>query len=409
MDSLALAWRVMAAPDARVSASALFAPPKPLDAPRKKVIGVFRPWYSNSDANVRAACDATLEYLKTTCGYNIVDIELPLVNEGQLAHAMTIMMEVFNGFADKSFLQPANRILMAVASNVSANDFLSAQKVRQIIMQHLAHLFDVHGHDMIIVTPTTPQAGWTIKKGELKKGMTDGDATIRNMQYVWLANFAGCPAISCPVAYVKPKVGEGNVPVGLMGMGIWGGEEGLIEFGYECEKYLHEVLEGGRLKPRTWVDVIKTATEPEKKEPVAEEKVAEANGVSKETAVIPNGTHKAPVEETKAQDIPAAPAVEEKTEAAPTVEEKKEAVPTLEEKKEAIPAVEEKKEVVSAEEEKKEATPVAEEKKDVTSADAVAAPETTKPATDAKENIPASTEKTEIKETPVVVNGEKAA
>jgi Asp-tRNA(Asn)/Glu-tRNA(Gln) amidotransferase A subunit family amidase len=293
MDSLALAYRVMATPDPNVSASALFAPSQPLSAPRKKIIGIFRPWYDNSDAPVKASCDAAVEWLKKTYDYTVVDVTIPLVNEGQLAHALTIMMEVFNGLQDRSFLQPANRILMSVGGNATANDFLNAQKTRQVLMQHLAHLFDTHGHDLIIVTPTTPNAGWSFKKGDLKSGISDGDKTIRSMQYVWLANFTGNPAISVPVAYVDPKAGKNKIPVGLMGMGIWGGEEALIEFGYECEKYLHEVVEGGQTKPANWVDVFALSSSSDEKSSIVEDKASIANG---------NGVHKIeepPIEQTK--------------------------------------------------------------------------------------------------------------
>jgi Asp-tRNA(Asn)/Glu-tRNA(Gln) amidotransferase A subunit family amidase len=359
MDSLALAWRVMATPDPHVSASAMFAPPKPLTMPRKKVIGVFRPWYENSDAPVKGACDATLEYLKNTCGYTVVDVAVPLVNEGQLAHALTIMLELYNSLETRSFLQPANRILMALAARTTGNDYLNAQRVRQILMQHLAHLFDTHGHDLILVTPTTPNAGWNFTKADLKKGVSDGDTTIRSMQYVWLANFAGCPAITCPVGYVDPKAGKGLVPVGLMGMGVWGGEEGLIEFGFEVEKYLHEVREGGRIRAPVWVDVVKVATEPETKEDEksVEEKPVEGNGT------VPNGVEK--------KNAPVVPVVtEEKKDAAPAaVEEKKDAIPAaLEEKKDVAPTpAEETKEVPPAEE--KTDVPPVEEKTEVTSAE----------------------------------------
>ena len=47
------------------------------------------------------------------------------------------------------------------------------------------------------------------------------------MEYVWLANFTGCPAISCPAGLT----GDGDkVPVGVMAMGEWGTEEDLIAF-----------------------------------------------------------------------------------------------------------------------------------------------------------------------------------
>jgi Asp-tRNA(Asn)/Glu-tRNA(Gln) amidotransferase A subunit family amidase len=125
-------------------------------------------------------------------------------------------------------------------------------------MSHLSHLFAQHPN-LIIVTPTTPNAGWRINEADLMYGCSDGNMSIRNMLYVWLANFTGCPAISMPVGWLEAEEGEGKVPVGLMGMGEWGDEEGLMGFGYEVERWVHEGLEGGRVKPGNWTDVLELA------------------------------------------------------------------------------------------------------------------------------------------------------
>lgn len=52
------------------------------------------------------------------------------------------------------------------------------------------------------------------------------------------------------------------MPIGLMGMGEWCSEDELIAFGYDCERYVGEVLEGGRVRPKArWVDVLGKARE----------------------------------------------------------------------------------------------------------------------------------------------------
>ena len=113
---------------------------------------------------------------------------------------------------------------------------------------------------LVIVTPTSPMDGWPIaSEGDLKYGITDGNTSIRNMEYVWLANFCGNPAISCPVGYAEPKKGTNRVPVGIMAMGEWGTELELLEWGRECEKWLNEVSSGGRQRPSNWEDVVVNA------------------------------------------------------------------------------------------------------------------------------------------------------
>jgi Asp-tRNA(Asn)/Glu-tRNA(Gln) amidotransferase A subunit family amidase len=71
-----------------------------------------------------------------------------------------------------------------------------------------------------------------------------------------MANFTGVPCISFPVGYVDPVEGKDKIPIGLMGNGEWGSEDALIEFGYDGESWLNSGLEGGRKKPKGWVDVL---------------------------------------------------------------------------------------------------------------------------------------------------------
>lgn len=117
---------------------------------------------------------------------------------------------------------------------------------------------------MILVSPTTTMAGWKIEggKADLKRGVSDGNRSLRCMEYAYLANFCGAPAISFPVGYVE----GGTVPIGLMGMAEWGQEEQLLEWGREGEGILD--ADGGEEgvgvkrpsgKEGRWVDVVELA------------------------------------------------------------------------------------------------------------------------------------------------------
>ncbi|KAI6877914.1 hypothetical protein KC360_g8830 [Hortaea werneckii] len=261
MADLEIGYRIMAQPDPLDRDSKHFPPPRPQTVVesetrgRPKYLGVYDEWIASADGPVKEACQAAIDYLTTELGYTIVPIALPLVHAGQLAHAMTIMSEAISGLkpSDMALLSPANQVLLSVGSRTPATDFLQAQKLRNVLMQHLSHLFRQYP-GLIILTPTTPNAGWSFHPSELTHGSTDANMQIRNMEYVWLANFTGCPAISVPVGYVAPPQGEegrggGRVPVGMMGMGEWGSEDELVGFGYGCERFLRERYEGGRARP----------------------------------------------------------------------------------------------------------------------------------------------------------------
>jgi Asp-tRNA(Asn)/Glu-tRNA(Gln) amidotransferase A subunit family amidase len=255
MADLELSYRVLAQPDPSSFPSSHFSPPRAHTGPRNKVLGIYKPWFDRADPPVQEACHAALRYFQFELGYEIIDISIPLLREGQLAHAMTILAEGVDLKNSIWNLTPANRVLMSVARQTPTIDFLLAQRVRNALMEHLAHLFQKHP-GLIIVTPTTPNAGWPIEDADLACGMSNANMTLKNMEYVWLANFTGVPCIQFPVGYVDGVKGKGKVPIGLSGQSDWGSEDELIEFGYDGETWLHQGLPGGKIRPADWVNIL---------------------------------------------------------------------------------------------------------------------------------------------------------
>lgn len=260
MADLEIAYRIMAIPDPRNASSSLFPPAISHSVPPShlKILGIYKPWFDSADPAVLNACHDALTYYQSI-GYSIVDITIPYLAEGQLAHALTILSEISTGIHDLTGLTAANKILLSVGKQSPASDFLLAQKLRNLLMQHLAFLFQSHP-GLLIVTPTTPIAGWHISGGstDLKHGVSDANMSVRNMEYVWLANFTGCPALSVPVGRAHAKEGKGRIPVGLMAMAEWGAEEDLIEWGKAGEKWAWED-EGRMGRAVGWVDVLEAA------------------------------------------------------------------------------------------------------------------------------------------------------
>lgn len=258
MNDLEIAYRIMATPDPNDTPSSQFLPPIPPTHPgdHPKVLGIYKPWFDSADPPVLNHCNAALSYYQAA-GYTLIDISLPYLPEGQLAHAMTILAELSSGIQDMTGLTPANKILLSVGKHTPATDFLLAQKLRQLLMQHLAFLFRRHP-GLLVISPTTPIPGWHISAGDadLKYGVSDANMSLRNMEYVWLANFTGCPALSIPVGMAKPKQGTGDIPVGLMAMGEWGAEDTLFEWGRIGEKWAWNEERVSR--PGTWADVFES-------------------------------------------------------------------------------------------------------------------------------------------------------
>lgn len=237
-----------------------------VDPNRPKVIGIPEAWFSCALPAVQTLCRTMVDRLVQHKGYTVIPIEIPFVKEGQMAHAGTILTDAATLLPETRGLSPANRILLALGRTTPATDYLLAQKLRRVLMQHLSWLWQQHP-GMLIVTPTTSCAGWPIRTpGELKYGVMDGDQTLDSMEYVWMANFCGMPSISVPAGYVVPEghpnKGQvasastvGKVPVGLMAMGEWAGEHALLQFGLDAE----EAGIDGQCRPPNWVDVVELA------------------------------------------------------------------------------------------------------------------------------------------------------
>lgn len=263
MIDLELGFRLMATPDPSDPHSSLFPPPFSAHSEsRPKILGIYKPWFDRADAKVRDRCTAAVAYLHEQLGYEVIDVAIPHLHPGQIAHALTALSELSVSHASSSVagLTAPSQLLICVGRQTPAVDYLLAQRLRGLLMRHLAALFQRHP-GLIVVTPTTAIPGWPIRGGdaELRTGLADANTSLRNAEYAWLANFTGCPSLQAPVGYVQAESGGGDIPVGIMGMGEWGVDEDLIGFGYDLERYISEGLHGGGKMPEAWVDVFKLA------------------------------------------------------------------------------------------------------------------------------------------------------
>ena len=218
IDDLALGYRIMAQPDPLQRQSAMFPDPDSEIGTHSnipKVIGICDAWVSRADPEVGQMFAKAVQHFEK-CGYDVCRIHIPLLPEAQKAHALTILSEIRAGLTKEqvSQLLPSNQLLLNVSgSQGTAQDFLSAQKMRDLLMKHLAFLWQQYP-GMIILTPTTPGAGWKIDNakdtGIGGRDISDSDQALKSMEFVYLANFTGNPAISFPMGYAE------DVPVGIM-------------------------------------------------------------------------------------------------------------------------------------------------------------------------------------------------
>lgn len=195
-------------------------------------LGVYRDWFRHAETEVVAACEAMLdEYEKMGC--EIVEIVIPNLEANRVAHSVTILTEMaqaMHATYDEHHKEHALdvRINLALARQLSATDYVLAQRIRTRVMNHFKDAFDKA--DMIL-TPTTGIAAPEIKKGALPNGESDLTTTIEIMRFVTPANFTGLPAISFPVGYTQK-----GLPIGMQVMGRAWDEANLLRMALAAEQ-----------------------------------------------------------------------------------------------------------------------------------------------------------------------------
>jgi Asp-tRNA(Asn)/Glu-tRNA(Gln) amidotransferase A subunit family amidase len=267
---LTIAYRLMSQSNPECATQGQFALSRPPAPSAKRVMGICREWFNQADADVVSICDKAIDYFKTKLGYEVIDIDIPYIPESRVAHALICTADLsekarrtVGGGSDwVSKVSYPNQIVLASATNTRAADYSKANALREVVMRHLAFLFKKHP-GLMIMTPTSPISGWLRQPADDAYGTSNTNLTLRNMAFVWLANTTGTPAATAPVGYANVDHGDGKMPVSLMATGEWGSEEQLLAWAGEAEKYLNDVYEGGRIRPKTWLDVKKVAKKEE--------------------------------------------------------------------------------------------------------------------------------------------------
>lgn len=78
-------------------------------ADRPKILGVCKGWFNDCAPAVRELCQNMVDALVAKEGYEVVDVEIPFLKEGQAAHAMTVLTDASTLLPKYENLTSANR------------------------------------------------------------------------------------------------------------------------------------------------------------------------------------------------------------------------------------------------------------------------------------------------------------
>lgn len=185
-----------------------FAPRRDLDGLR---VGWDPHWWSQADPSVHEVCMVAMSQL-ISAGASLREVKVDHLQWVRLVEILTIGSEMAASQFEylkkyRSQYGADTRLLLAMASQTTAVDYLRAQRLRTRI--DLAFR-EALGEVDALITPTTAISAATIRSDALETGESDPQLLDALTAFAFPANLTGLPALSVPAGYD----GSG-LPIGL--------------------------------------------------------------------------------------------------------------------------------------------------------------------------------------------------
>ena len=233
------------AADCRLLGSALFGEELAAGEAAGLRIGVVRDTVSEDvTPEMREACEAAIEALRSETGGEVREIELPGLEAATLAGVLIINAEMLNGVTPQRLneidpgLSPINKGFVKYRMLMPAAATVQAKRIRALTRRRLTALF---GGVDVIAWPTIPAPAPPLEAPlvELPSGTHTADQA--NVRGAARANLTGIPSISVPVG-----LSAEGLPLALQLQAAWRRDELLLAAA--------EALE--RANGRRWVESL---------------------------------------------------------------------------------------------------------------------------------------------------------
>lgn len=223
---------------------------------RGMVLGVYRPWLEDADAEIVSHCERTIAAL-VSAGARVREIEIPELEPARVAHAVTIAAEMAEAMAPHREHLPEMgadvRINLALARAFRARDYVHAQRMRTRAMRHLAAALELAD---VIITPATGIVAPPIRQDALTHGESDVTTLTALMRFVSLTNLTGHPAIAFPAGFTA-----GGLPIGMQAIGRPWEEHVLLRLARAAERVVER--NAPRISYRPLVEAMGRAISPQ--------------------------------------------------------------------------------------------------------------------------------------------------
>ncbi|XP_062519068.1 uncharacterized protein LOC134194171 isoform X2 [Corticium candelabrum] len=233
---VALAYDLLAGPDSKFELG-LCQPPVQKCSSLKSgslsgiTIGIYSLYFKHGNQEVVDICQRAVEGL-CDLGAEVIDIEIPELEEARVAHSVTISGEMasFLRTEQEEFGNLMNsdiQIILCAGGQVTLHDYLLAQQQRTRSINFLKDIFNTVD---CIVTPSCPITAPPLDDKALEFGESNMAVTGQLMRYMFLGNLTGVPCMTLPVGYDSQ-----GLPIGLQIMGKWWDEQLLFRVALAAE------------------------------------------------------------------------------------------------------------------------------------------------------------------------------
>lgn len=218
VEDVAMVYAAIAGPDP-LDPNTLHQPPVRLDRwndpdLRGLKLGFYKEWFDHSSPGVRQVCHAALDKL-AQAGAEIVEVEVPELDEMRIAHVVSILAEMATSMANfpknQKELAASVRLTLTLGKEFTSKDYIVAQRMRTRAMQIFSRV--LAGVDAIL-SPATAMTAPLIPQAGIPGGWSDLSVDTEMMRYIFPGNLVGLPAIAFPGGY-----DEQGLPVGMHAMG----------------------------------------------------------------------------------------------------------------------------------------------------------------------------------------------
>jgi Asp-tRNA(Asn)/Glu-tRNA(Gln) amidotransferase A subunit family amidase len=199
-------------------------------------LGIYKEWFEHASPEVVKAGYAMLEQYKKL-GAQVIEIEIPELNEMRVAHAVTILAEMALCMRDHAEHEKehalAVRLSLVLGRLFTAMDYINAQRMRTRALAIFANVFKQVD---VILTPGTALAAQPVPAGGYEVGWSDLGVDTEMMRFVFPGNLTGLPGITFPVGYDSR-----GLPIGMQAIGRHWEENLLLRVAYNAEQVVQRV------------------------------------------------------------------------------------------------------------------------------------------------------------------------